>query len=192
MGFLTGNKEQAQQLTQQQVLERKFASARSNIVVVLLFTLLNIILLVTNSNTYFLFSAYVPYFLADLGMFYCGMYPAEYYGDELANMLFMDKSFFAIMLVLAAVVLALYLLSWIFTKKGKTGWMIFALVFFSVDTAALFLLNGFSSELIIDYVFHAWVIVSFANGIAAAGKLKKLPEEPEAVVEAEPAEPWEA
>jgi diguanylate cyclase (GGDEF)-like protein len=46
---------------------------------VLGFTIINIILLVTNTNTYFLFSAYIPYLIADFAMYFGGKYPAFYH-----------------------------------------------------------------------------------------------------------------
>ncbi len=191
MGLFNRNKEQTQQLSQRQILENKFTSVRSNILFVVICTLINIILLVTNSNTYYLFSAYVPFAFVDLGMAFCGMYPAEYYGEDFAELLFVDKSFFAVMVAIAAVILVLYLISWIFSGKGRLGWMIFALVFFSIDTVALLLLNGISIDWALDYVFHAWVVFSLASGVSAGRKLKKLPEEPEPVVETERSVPWE-
>ena len=74
-------KENTQQLSQQQVLTNKYMGARHNLLLVVVFTLINIVLLLVQSNTYFLFSATIPYFLADLGMVLCGKYPAEYYVD---------------------------------------------------------------------------------------------------------------
>ena len=188
MGFLTRNDQQAQQMSERQLLQNKFASARSNLLLVLVFTVVNIILLVTQSNTYFLFSAYVPYLLAILGMEMCGMFPDEYYGGDTSGFIFFDTSFLVIMLVIAAVILALYLLSFIFTKKGKSGWMIFALVLFAIDTVLMVLmalLGGFSSDMIMDYIFHAWVLYSLFSGVSAAKKLKALPEEP-VVIDVEP------
>lgn len=179
MSFLTKNKEQKQELSQRQILETKYRNARSNLLVVLAFTVVNIILLVANANTYFLFSAYVPYILADLGMMLCGMYPKEYYDEELAGIEFLDKGFLAVMLAIAGVILVLYLLSWIFSKKNRRGWMIFALVLFTIDTALLLLMNGIVLDMILDYVFHGWVIASLISGIVSVGKLKKLPEDAE-------------
>lgn len=176
-----------QQVSQRQLLESKYGGSRHNLLLVVVFTLINIVLLVTNSNTYFLFSAYLPYLAADLGMLMCGLYPAEVYGGSTAGMEFLGKGFLAAMLGFGAVILILYLLSWIFSKK-RVGWLIFALVFFSIDTAVLLLLNGISSDIIVDIVFHGWVIFSLGNGIASYYKLKKLPEEeqlPEQTVEAE-------
>ena len=172
-------KDNTQQLSQRQILANKYQSARHNILLVVAFTLINIILLVTNSNTYFLFSAAIPYFIVDLGMLLCGKYPAEYYAGELAGMEVLNDTFFVVTLVVTAVILLLYLLSWIFCKKPRVGWMIFALVFFVLDTVGMLCLTGISSDAIVDVVFHGWVIFSLINGTVACFKLKKLPEEEE-------------
>lgn len=190
MGQLLKQNNTDQTQSPRQVLESKFANARHNVLLVVLFTAINIILLVTNSNTYFLFSAYIPYILVDLGMLLCGMYPSEFYTGEFGGMEFLDKSFFAVMLGIAAVILILYLLSWILSKKNRVGWMIFALVFFGIDTVLMLLLNGIAVESIIDIVFHGWVIFSLATGVHAHCKWKKLPEEePDDVVDNEPVLP---
>lgn len=179
MSQLFKNESANEAVSQRQTLESKYTGARHNILLILAFSVINIILLVTNSNTYFLFSAYVPYVIVDLGMALCGMYPSEYYGEDLTGMEFLGKEFLTVTIVIAALLLVLYLLSWIFSKKNRVGWLIFALVFFSIDTAMMLLLTGFSMDFIVDSIFHGWVIVSFAGGISAHYKLKKLPEEPE-------------
>ena len=166
-----------QQPSQREMLTGKYQNARHNILLVVVFTLINIVLLVTNSNTYFLFSAAIPYYIADLGMFLCGKYPAEYYASEFSDVEILDNSFFVVTLVIAGVILVLYLLSWIFAKKPRVGWMIFALVFFVIDTVGMLLLAGIGSDTLIDILFHGWVIVSMIGGISAYFKLKKLPEE---------------
>jgi len=178
MAFLKNNNTANQQLSQRQILENKYANSRYNILLIVVFTAINLLLLITNSNSYFLFSAFVPYLIADLGMLLCGKYPADYYAGELAGMEFAGNEIFVFTLVSAIVIILLYLLSWIFSKK-KSGWMIFALVFFILDTVAMFVINGISVDQILDVVFHAWVIISLINGITAYNKLKKLPEEPE-------------
>lgn len=165
-----------------QTLREKYLNARHNILLILVFTVINVVLLITNSNTYFLFSAYVPYMIVDLGMLLCGMYPIEYYGTEFASLEFLGKGVFVAIMVIVAVILALYLLCWIFSKE-ITGWMVTALVFFCVDTAIMLLLNGIVSDMIIDLIFHGWVIFSLGSGISAYNKLKKLPAEEEVPVE---------
>lgn len=186
MGFLTNQNRQAQQMSERQTLESKYLNSRHNLLIVLIFTAVNILLLVTNSNSYFLFSAYIPYLAVDLGMYLCGKYPAELYGADYALAEFLPNGFLIVMVVIAVAILALYLLSWLFTKKGNKGWLVFALVFFSVDTGAMLLLNGISTDMIIDVVFHAWVVYSLATGVSAANKLQKLPEEEPVPVAAEP------
>lgn len=175
MAKLFGNNNQ-QRLSQSEVLANRYHNARSNILWVVVFTVINIFLLVTNSNSYFLFSASIPYYIVDLGMFLCGRYPAEYY-TEIGGIDPLGNTFFAVTLIIAAVILALYLLSWIFSKKPRVGWMIFVLVFFVIDTLGMLWWAGISSDMIIDIVFHGWVIVSLSMGISAYFKLKDLPEE---------------
>lgn len=79
--------------------------------------------------------------------------------------------------IVAGMILVLYLLSWILSKKPRVGWMIFALVVFVIDTAALLLMVVNIADWIIDIAFHGWVIFSLINGIISYFKLKKLPEE---------------
>ena len=164
-------------LPQRRLLEERYNKSRHNLLLVLIFTAINIVLLVTNANSYFLFSAYVPYMLVDLGMDLCGMYPAEYYGVDYSEDLFLNPSFFAICLGIALVILAMYLLSWIFSKKARVGWLIFSVVFFVIDFIVLLLVVELNSSIMIDIVFHVWVIVSLMMGIISHFKLKKLPVE---------------
>jgi len=168
-------------LSQRRDLETRYQNSRVNLLFVVLFTVINVVLLVTQSDTYFLFSAFIPYVLVSLGMILCGMYPQEYYGDDFAGMEFLDKSVFAVFLLIAVIAVVLYLISWIFSKKYRGGWLIFALIIFAVDTLVMFAFVGFALDSIIDIAFHVWVIVSLARGIHACGKLKKMPAElPEA------------
>lgn len=166
-------------LSKRQQLQARFKGSRNNLLLVVAFTVINTILLVTNSDTYFLFSAYIPYVLVFLGMSVCGMLPAEYYGEEFSQMEFVPSSAFAVFLAIAVVIIALYFLAWLFSKKNRIGWMIFALVFFSIDTIGMFVFMNIGTDTIIDVAFHIWVIVSLVLGVIACSKLKKLPPEEE-------------
>lgn len=177
MGLFSKFKNANTRPSERQMLEGRYANARNNILLVVVLTVINIILLVTNSNTYFLFSAYIPFVIADLAMYLCGMYPAEIYGADYANLQFFSQEVFVIAMVIAAVILGLYVLCWVFSKKMRIGWIIAALVFFVIDTAAMLLLNGIVIDSLLDYVIHAWVIFSFVNGLMAYSKIKKLPAE---------------
>ena len=184
MGLFNQNQnQQAQPFSQRQQLERRYASARMNLLWVVLFTAINIVLLVSNSYTYFLFSAFIPYAIVDYGMIVCGKYPADFYGD-LSQYQFLDSTVLVVLIAVAAVICVLYLLCWIFSKKRRVAWLIVGLVFFALDTVFM-LLGGISADRILDIVFHGWVIISLTGGIIAHSKLKKLPAEGPAPV-AEP------
>ena len=147
--------------------ERKYTMARNNLLLAFGFTVVNVVLALVNADTYFLFSAFMPYIIAVLGV---GM------ATELGTIAVVVMGAISFALIIPC------LLFWIFSKK-KYGWLIAALVYFVFDTAFLllflFLFGDFTS--IIDILFHVWLlyymIVGVKNGIA----LKTLPadEEPE-------------
>ena len=175
MGFF-GNNNTGVSLSKRQQLEAKFQSARTDLLLIVAFTVINIVLLVTGSDTYFIFSAFIPYSIAFLGMTLCGKFPAEYY-EDIEEVFYLDQSAFVVFIAIAVVLTLLYLLCWYMSKNFKSGWLIFGLVMISFDTA--FLLLGFSADMIIDLLFHVWMIVTMSMGLSANKKLKDLPEEPE-------------
>jgi len=168
-------------LSPRSVYEQRYKTSRMNLLLVVAFTAVNLLLLITNADSYFLFSAFVPYFIATVGMLICGRFPEEYYTDGLEEMTFLGDSVFAILLVISAVITLLYLLAWLLSSKNRVGWLIFSLVFFSLDTIGMLFINGISVESVMDILFHAWVIYYLVIGIQAHYKLKKLPVEEESV-----------
>ena len=162
------------QLSPRKVYEQKYKTARTNLWLVVLFTAINLLLLVTNANTYFLFSASIPYILVSAGMLMCGFFPEEYYTGEFYGMTFLDSYVFIILLVVAVAFTLLYLLAWFLSKNNRVGWLIFALVFFCLDTIGMIFIGGISLESAFDILFHGWVIFSLSIGIHAHYKLKQL------------------
>lgn len=158
-------------------LESKYNKSIANLLLVVIFTVINIVLLVLNANSYFLFSAFIPYFAVDYGMFFCGMYPEDFYAD-MTDFELLDSSFLYFTIAVAVVILLFYLVSWYFAKKKKLWALICALVLFTVDTLAMFALTGFSTDSIIDIIFHIWVIVYLIIAINTFNKIKKSPAEP--------------
>ena len=73
----------------------------------------------------------------------------------------------------------LYVLPFIFSKKLRPGWLLFTLVIFILDTLFMLIDVGVQSDMLVDYLFHIWVIVSLFIGVSAGYKLKKLPSEEE-------------
>lgn len=151
----------------------KYNGSRGNLLLVVIATAINVLLLITGSGTYFLFSASVPYVITDLGMYLCGMYPKDAYaGDEV----FLSKGVLAVFVIIAALIVGLYLLCYFLSKK-RVGWLIASLVLFCFDTVFMVWNYGINQSFILDYIFHAWVIVSLILGVRAYFKAKKLPED---------------
>lgn len=170
------NKTQQTNLSEHAILTNKYNSSRNNLLLVVAFTVINLVLLLTGSTTYFLFSASIPYYLPFFGMMYTGKLPAEYY-EGLADFQPYPTTVLTVLTVMAVIFIAVYLLCWLLSKKHGFGWLVAALVAFIADTIFMFVVVGFSTDMILDVVFHVWVIVSLFTGISAAVKLKKLPPE---------------
>ncbi len=176
------NKAQKQSnMTERQILTNKYNNSRNNILLVVVFTLINSILLFTGSSTYFLFSAAIPYYLTLYGLLYTGRMPADWY-EGWDDFVPDPDIVLVVYLAIAIIAVALYALCWFMAKKKGSGWLVAALVMIIIDTAGMFYFAGFSADMILDVVFHAWVIISLVSGISTAKKLKKLPvEDPVAV-----------
>lgn len=141
---------------------RLFNSARSGLLIAVLFTVVNTVMYMVGSDSYFLFSLFIPYSFFD---------PAWIAGC-----------------VIAAVVLALFVLCWVMSKKTPEI-MIFSLVLLLADTAFLVYnsvlavnegLAGYA-DFIMDYVFHLWLLI---EALVAVIKLKKYKETMSAIKEA--------
>ena len=142
--------------------EKKYKSSRNNFLLMLGFTVLNVILLIFNSGVMMLFSATIPYYAIALGMM------AETTGQLV---------FF---LSLGIGMIVAYLICFIFSKKHY-GFMIAALVLFVIDTVALIGLYTIALDVsgIIDLAIHAWVMYYLITGIINGYKLRHLPDDPE-------------
>ncbi|MDO5478924.1 MAG: hypothetical protein Q4G23_07130 [Clostridia bacterium] len=89
-------------------LVQKYASARSNLMLMLALTALNIVLLIVEADYMLLFSATIPYVASIYAMIY-GMVPG-------------GESYMYAAISVAAVCLVLYLICWLLSKKNVT-WM---------------------------------------------------------------------
>ena len=154
-----------------EALARGYKNARGNLLLVVIFTVVNAFMAFMGSSSYFLFSAYLPYYSVIFGLVLTGRMDV---GQEYQ----LDEKYLVYFVGFAVLVLGLYLLFWLFSKKHY-GWLIPALVFFVLDT--IFLLRdsfggGFDFSMLMDVVFHAWVLLSLSLGIINGVKLKKLAE----------------
>ena len=148
-------------------LLRKITSARHSLLLIMIFTVINMVMALLDSGSYFLFSISVPYYMTLLGML----------------MDYGTVGTYAITgTVIGAVILVVYLLCWLLSKK-KTGWLTVAFVLMIVDTAALalftFTLYENPAANLFDFLLHAWMLWDLFKGFTAGSKLKKLPAEAE-------------
>ncbi len=159
---------------------KQVAGARSSLLLILVFTVVNLVMLLLDSGKYFLFSASVPYYLTAFGI-----------GMDLGAGAEGIGTFTMVGLGISAVILVLYLLCWLLSKK-RAGWLTVAVVAFILDTLALVavcLLLDALAESVMDLVFHAWVIWELIQGISANKKLKKMIEEASLAETQEPVGP---
>lgn len=167
-----------------ELLNQQYVASRNNLLLVIVFTVINCVLALTGQDTYFLFSAFIPYFVILSGMTYSGKMPEDFYletfGESSENWTLFNDGFFALMIAIGVIGIALYFLAWLLSKNHKVGWMIFALIFFSADTLATFLLAGIDLSMIVNYIFHAWVIFELARGIYVHYKWKNMSSVPDA------------
>ncbi len=171
------------QLTARGALVFRYNTARNQLLWVVAFSAINLILQLVGADLYFLFSATAPLILTFFGMFFCGKYPAEVYGEDFSEYQFLDSSVFAVFVTVAFAIIGMYLLCWFMAKKQKVAWMIVALVLFALDTVLMLWYYGISFGILFDALFHAWVIYYLIVGIRAAFQLKNLPPEEEFAVD---------
>lgn len=180
-------------LSEREKLTGRFNSARSTLLLVIILTLINIVSFVINTNSYFLFSASIPYTLSIVGVV---MFMES---DALAREYALEDGYIygtaeyasyesvlttaitviaVVLIVIAAVVLFLYFLAWLKSKNPmKSGWMIFALVFFSIDTVGTLINLIKSTDYLVDFIIQIYVLITLVLGVVASAKLKKLPPE---------------
>lgn len=150
---------------QEQVLTR----SRGFLLTIIVFTIINLVLLVLKQGTQFLFSASVPYYMTLLGMSM---------DSESAAALAVGQNA-TIALVIAVVILLVYLACWILSAK-KVMWLNIGIVLFVLDTAVLIYacLKVLDSPLdgIVDLLAHVLIIWEMSKGVTAAKNLKSMPE----------------
>lgn len=138
-------------------MQQQYSIARGNLLLAIIFTVINLVLYWTGSGYYFLFSIAVPY-----------------YGILLGDVL----GFGATMLIVAVVILAIYFLCWIMSKK-HSGIMILATVLFVLDCIcliALMILSGGITYMIVDILFHAWIMFYLIQALRYGAQLKNTQE----------------
>lgn len=133
---------------------RRYSSARANLMLMMVFTLVNTVLAAVEGDIYFLFSGYAAHMSAVLGR--------EFY-DLSGDVLYLIVGLGAALLLLVP-----YLVCWLLSKKRR-GWLTAALVLFTIDTVMLAVdaLAMAQASFIMDLIFHIWLLVSLFLGVRA-------------------------
>ena len=144
----------------------KFDKARHNLLLVVIFSTINLILYVAEVDYYLLFSATAP--MLSYGV-----------GWDLAYE-FHDDNFLVAGLVIAAVIILLYLACWALAKRRR-GFIIAAFVLFMFDCLIYAYLlvdilsyGEFVASELIDIVFHIWILIAMISGLMAWKKLRGI------------------
>ena len=154
------------------VLTIKYRSARLNLILAVALTLVNIIMIFAGSHTYLAFSLAIPMYLVTEGAGMCGFLPEEYYDPDFIYIL-KEPYVFVILCIVAVAILGACVALWWFSKNNVLFLKI-SLGVIAVDTVAMFGIFGITSSIIIDVIFHAWLIYYVVSGINADKKLKDI------------------
>lgn len=151
--------------------EQRLRNGRSSLLAILLFSVINLVFLLLDTGRYFLFSASVPYYLTWFGkVLDNGTYDGS--GTVIGT-------FTITAVVVSLIILAVYLVIWLLSKK-RQGWLTVGAVLFTVDTVALavfaFCLLDNPASCLLDLIFHAFALWSLFSATRAAKKLKSMPE----------------
>ena len=148
-------------------LQAAYDRSRANLLAVLIFTVINLFSL-SFADRYFLFSATLPAIFPSVTT----MMAAD--EEYLASLGITAAPLIIIGLIIGLILTVPYLLCWIFSKK-RVGWMVAALVFFSIDS--LLLLISFDLTMILDILMHGVVMYYLITGVINGFKLKDMPED---------------
>lgn len=167
------------EMTPRMQLERQYTTARFDLLVLIAFTVINLLMLVSQNFTYFLFSVNLPYLLVDLGMYFGGVYANVDPALMEAGYGILGEGFFYAMLAVAILIVCVYFVCWLLSANGKVGWLVAALSLFAIDTLLMLgmIAIGLSEpsiDFFIDVAFHAYVLYALAQGLRAHCALKKL------------------
>jgi hypothetical protein len=140
----------------------KFEKARNNLLAVIAFTVINLILIGFNADVSFLFSASLPQFVFQMG---------RIIDSEVGSNIFM-----IIGLVIAFIIIIPYFVFWILAKR-KRALILAALIYFCLDSLVLLFLildMEFNFSLLLEIVFHVWILYYLIDGVKAWTKIRGI------------------
>lgn len=144
----------------------RYKSARTDLIVIIALTVFNIVLLLFGSETFMIFSASVPYMAVIIGLLLNGGIDDVYIESGLE-----------IGITVAFVILAIYFVCWLLSKKNYK-WLTVATVLFCIDTlATIIMYSDAFIDGIIDIIIHILAVYFLITGVINGKKAKNMPEE---------------
>jgi len=144
----------------QQVL--KFEKARNNLLVVIAYSVINLILTAFDAGVIFLFSTTLPQFVFVMGR-------------NLA--IDMGSNIFATMgLVIAIILIIPYFVFWLLAKRARVLILV-ALILISIDSLLLlYFIIGieFQWTYLLELAFRVWILYYLINGVMAWAKIRNI------------------
>lgn len=142
--------------------QREYSSARYEILLLIICTIVNLFLLPTTGN-YFVCSISLAIFYV-IAMLAAQKDPSQFGVTEETA-----RQALPVAIVMAAIITAVYLL-FFFLSKRRRGFLITLLVFFSIDTFFCLLNLYFNPRAIVDIIVHILTIILISKGVSS-GKI---------------------
>jgi len=136
----------------------KFEKARNNLLAVIVFTVINLILRVFDSDVVFLFSATLPGLIFEIGRSW-----------DIENNIFT-----IIGLIIAIILIMPYFVFWLLAKRARVLILV-ASILLSLDTLVLlYLIIGieFQFSFLLEIAFRVWILYYLINGVMAWAKMR--------------------
>jgi len=146
--------------------QRQFMGARSMLLIMTAFTIVNIVAYWFELNFMLPFSAFLPFTIFDFAYFF--------------SIEWADPNLLIYGIIFASLIILFYFLGFILSKK-QPAWLTMMFAMYIVDTLIMVYLFTavfyFNTTMILDILFHIWVLYYLIMGVRAVKKLKQLPEE---------------
>ena len=143
--------------------------ARNSILLVIILTLFDTSFLLGKTPGDFLFSSSLPFY-ATIGDWGETSDKLDAYFENIELLATSSARFLVVTWVVFVVVVCLYFLAWLYSKKEGYKWLVFAFCFYLFDTIVVL---GHSGITIIFWC-HIIVLALLARGIYAGVKLKNI------------------
>ena len=146
-----------------------YKMARNSIMLVIILTLFETSFLFGKIPADFLFSSSLPFY-ATLGDWGETSDKLDAYFENIELLATSSARFLVVTWVVFVVVICLYSLAWLYSKKEGYKWLAFAFCFYLFDTIAVLCNSGIT----IIFWCHVIVLALLARGIYAGVKLKNI------------------